>query len=272
CSDRRRLVRDANTIKVLFKDLIFEFYAIVCSYDDDRRLKKDSDSLQKDFEEFMNVFMRIGFGSTIKLVSYDKGQVVTFKGKFICIFRNSDCGTGSQSNNTFGSPHGFVIHEINGLIVIPGNANQNPNRKGNVVAARAKGNAIGNNDNQIICYNCRGLDHLARNCTVRLRRRDAAYLQTQLLIAQKEEAGIQHQVKEFNLMIAAIDLDEIEKVNANYIFMANLQQALTSSTQTDKAPVYALDGSAEASHHGPSDAMHNPSQPFRWQSAPASKY
>ncbi|GKA23559.1 retrovirus-related pol polyprotein from transposon TNT 1-94 [Tanacetum coccineum] len=33
----------------------------------------------------------------------------------------------------------------------------------------------------------RGLGHLARNCTVRPRRRDAAYLQTHLLIAQKEE-------------------------------------------------------------------------------------
>nr|GEV18959.1 ribonuclease H-like domain-containing protein [Tanacetum cinerariifolium] len=40
------------------------------------------------------------------------------------------------------------------------------------------------------CYNCRGMGHLTRNCTVRPRRRDATYLQTQLVIAQKEEAGI----------------------------------------------------------------------------------
>ncbi|GJZ79734.1 gag-pol polyprotein [Tanacetum coccineum] len=86
---------------------------------------------------------------------------------------------------------------------------------GNVVAARAEGNAPGNNGNQIRCYNCRGLGHLARNCTVRPRRRDAAYLQTQLLIAQKEEAGIQLQAEEFDLMAAAADLDEIEEVNAN---------------------------------------------------------
>nr|GFD46798.1 hypothetical protein [Tanacetum cinerariifolium] len=36
-----------------------------------------------------------------------------------------------------------------------------------------------------------GFGHYAKNYTVRPRRRDAAYLQTQLLIAQKEEAGIQ---------------------------------------------------------------------------------
>nr|GEX97522.1 hypothetical protein [Tanacetum cinerariifolium] len=70
------------------------------------------------------------------------------------------------------------------LIGVLGNANLNGN--GNLVAARAEGNAAGHN----------------------------------------------------------ADLDEIEEVNANCILMANLQQASTSSTQTDKAPVYDSDGSA----------------------------
>nr|GFA31266.1 hypothetical protein [Tanacetum cinerariifolium] len=74
---------------------------------------------------------------------------------------------------------------------------------------RAEENAAGQNRNQIRCYNCRGVGHYARNCKVRPRRRDAACLQTQLLIAQKEE------------------------------------QASTSGTQTDSAPVYDTDGSAE---------------------------
>nr|GFC13470.1 hypothetical protein [Tanacetum cinerariifolium] len=74
---------------------------------------------------------------------------------------------------------------------------------------------------------------------------DAFYLQTQLLIAQKEEAGIQLQAKEFDFMAAAGDLDEIEEVNANCILMENLQQASTSGTQHDRAPVYDTDGSAE---------------------------
>nr|GEU62760.1 hypothetical protein [Tanacetum cinerariifolium] len=70
---------------------------------------------------------------------------------------------------------------------------------GNLVAARAEGNAAGKNGNQIRCYNCRGV----------------------------------------------ADLDEIEKVNANCILMANLQQASTSVTQTNSAPVYDTDRSAE---------------------------
>ncbi|GKD88130.1 hypothetical protein Tco_1363637 [Tanacetum coccineum] len=127
--------------------------------------------------------------------------------------------------------------------------NQNPKGNVNVVAARAKGDTNGNDGNQIMCYNCKGLGHLTRNYTVRPRRRDAAYLQTQLLIAQNEEAGIQLQAKEFDLMAAATNLDEIEKVNANCILMANLQQASTSSTQTDKASVYDSDGSVEVHNY-----------------------
>nr|GEX59853.1 hypothetical protein [Tanacetum cinerariifolium] len=113
---------------------------------------------------------------------------------------------------------------------------------GNVVAARAEGTRIGN---QARCYNCRGLGHIAKNYTTRPRRRDDAYLQTQLLIAQKEEVGIQLQAEEFDFMVAAGDLDEIEEVNGNCILMANLQQASTSGTQHDRALVYDIDGSAE---------------------------
>nr|GEV03932.1 copia protein [Tanacetum cinerariifolium] len=121
---------------------------------------------------------------------------------------------------TSNNPYNF----LNGLIGVPGNANHNLNGNGNLVAARAEGNAAGHNGNQIRCYNCRG---------------------TQILIAQKEEARILLQAKEFDLMAAAADLDEIEEVNANCILMANLQEALTSGTQTDKAPVYDSDGLAE---------------------------
>nr|GEV82879.1 reverse transcriptase domain-containing protein [Tanacetum cinerariifolium] len=74
--------------------------------------------------------------------------------------------------------------------------NQNPIGNGNLVVARAEGNAAGQNGNQIRCYNCRGV-------------------------------GIQLQEKEYDLIATAVDLDKIEEVNANCILMANLQQAST---------------------------------------------
>ncbi|GJR82638.1 gag-pol polyprotein [Tanacetum coccineum] len=91
----------------------------------------------------------------------------------------------NNNQRTSSNPH-------NRQIALPGIANQNVNQtgNGNVVAARAGVNGNGNNGNSIRCYNCRGLGQYARNCTVRPRRRDVAYLQTQLLIAQKEEIGI----------------------------------------------------------------------------------
>nr|GEY93330.1 hypothetical protein [Tanacetum cinerariifolium] len=73
------------------------------------------------------------------------------------------------------------------------------------------GNQFGQYARQVAHNQQGGLGHIARNCTTRPRRRDAAYLQTQLLIAQKEEAGIQLQAEEFDFMAAAGDLDEIKE-------------------------------------------------------------
>nr|GEW97849.1 hypothetical protein [Tanacetum cinerariifolium] len=107
-----------------------------------------------------------------------------------------------------GRLHNRNVGNQNGLIGVQGNGNQNQIGNGNLVAARAEGNAAGQNGNQIRCYNCRG-------------------------------------VEEYDLMATAADLDKIEEVNANCILMANLQQASTSGTQTDSAPVYDSDGSAK---------------------------
>nr|GFA11281.1 hypothetical protein [Tanacetum cinerariifolium] len=87
--------------------------------------------------------------------------------------------------NAVQNPRVQNVGNPNGLIGVQGNGNQNQIGNGNLVAANAEGNAAGQNGNQIRCYNCKGVCHFARNCTVMPRRRDAAYLQTQLLIAQK---------------------------------------------------------------------------------------
>nr|GFB27919.1 hypothetical protein [Tanacetum cinerariifolium] len=78
------------------------------------------------------------------------------------------------------------------------------------------------------CYNCQGEGHYAINCIVKPRKREAAYLHTQLQIAQKEEAGIQPNSKEFDFMAAAGAYDQIEEVKANCTLKDNLQQTSTS--------------------------------------------
>ncbi|GJT98385.1 ribonuclease H-like domain-containing protein [Tanacetum coccineum] len=175
------------------------------------------------------------FGYVFQLTNEERSDIGIQENKLICL--KIEKGLLPQRGN-----------QMKGLNVVSENiANQNGN--GNVVAARAGGKAIRNNGNQMRCYNCRGLGYFARNCTVKPRRKDDAYLQTQLLIAQKEKVGIQLQAEEFDLMVAAADLDEIEEVNANCILMANLQQASTSGTQSDTSPVYDSDGSAEVQLH-----------------------
>ncbi|GJZ82663.1 hypothetical protein Tco_0647836 [Tanacetum coccineum] len=133
-----------------------------------------------------------------------------------------------------------------GLSVVSEIANQYGN--GNVVTAPAEGNGNGINGNPIRWYNCRGEGHYASNCTVKPHKRDVAYLQTQLLIAQKEEAGIQLNSEEFDFMAATGAYDEIEKVIANCNLQDNLQQASKSGTQFNKAPVYDSDGLAKVHH------------------------
>nr|GEU40252.1 hypothetical protein [Tanacetum cinerariifolium] len=65
------------------------------------------------------------------------------------------------------------------------------------------------------------------------------------MIAQEEEAGIQSTQKEFNFMAAVGAYEETERANTNSTLKNNLQEASTSGTQSDKAPFYDLDESAE---------------------------
>ncbi|GKA99503.1 putative RNA-directed DNA polymerase, partial [Tanacetum coccineum] len=126
------------------------------------------------------------------------------------------------------------VSNQNGLIVVPAIRNQN----GNIVAAWIKQNGNGSNTNQIRCYNYRGVGHYARNCITRPKRRDYAYIQNQLLIAQIKEAGLQLNAEEYDLIIVFVDYEEEEKLHVNCILMANLQQASTSGTHADTALVY----------------------------------
>nr|GEX11358.1 hypothetical protein [Tanacetum cinerariifolium] len=56
--------------------------------------------------------------------------------------------------NAVQNPRVQNVRNQNGLIGVQGNENQNQIGNGNLVAARAEGNAVRQNENQIRCYNC----------------------------------------------------------------------------------------------------------------------
>nr|GFC76746.1 hypothetical protein [Tanacetum cinerariifolium] len=60
--------------------------------------------------------------------------------------------------NAVQNPRVQNVGNLNGLMGVQRDGNQNQIGNGNLVAARAEGNAAGQNKNQIRCYNCRGID------------------------------------------------------------------------------------------------------------------
>ncbi|GJZ53871.1 hypothetical protein Tco_0608756 [Tanacetum coccineum] len=133
---------------------------------------------------------------------------------------------------------------MNGISVDTRIANQHG--IGNVVTARAEGKSNGSNDNQIRCVN--GYEeghHHASTCIVKPKKMDVAYLQKHIQIAQKEEAGIQVTQEEFDFMADACASEETKRVQTNCTSEDTLQQASTSRTQPDNAPVYDSDGLTE---------------------------
>ncbi|GJR30220.1 hypothetical protein Tco_1106452 [Tanacetum coccineum] len=69
-------------------------------------VKKGSSQDEKNFAIFFHFE-----NNEISKEDYDHGSFEAFL-SYEAKHRNSDCGTGSRSDNTIGSPHGFIIHWI----------------------------------------------------------------------------------------------------------------------------------------------------------------
>ncbi|GJW12352.1 hypothetical protein Tco_1578179 [Tanacetum coccineum] len=91
----------------------------------------------------------------------------------------------------------------------------NQNGNGNVAAARTEGNGNRNNENQIRCYNFQGVHSKAKE--------KGCFLSSDL----------------------TADCSKGRRSKSELHLKDNLQQASTSGTQTDNAPVYDSDGSTE---------------------------
>ncbi|GJS56388.1 retrovirus-related pol polyprotein from transposon TNT 1-94 [Tanacetum coccineum] len=88
------------------------------------------------------------------------------------------------------------------------------------------------------CYNCNGKGHYARDGP-KPKVRDAKYFREQMLLATKDEAGVNIDTKENDFMLMnAYGDDQLEELNASVIMMAHIQPTYNKS---DVEPNYDVE-------------------------------
>nr|GEU98026.1 hypothetical protein [Tanacetum cinerariifolium] len=142
-------------------------------YTDDEITEKELKHIKADDQAIQTILLGLPEDIYAAVDSYETAQEIWLRVQQT--MKGSDIGI-QVIQNPVQNLRVQNIGNQNGLIGVQGNGNQNQIGNGNPVAARADENAAGQNGNQIRCYNCRGVGHYARNCTVRPRIRDAASL------------------------------------------------------------------------------------------------
>ncbi|GJR07794.1 retrovirus-related pol polyprotein from transposon TNT 1-94 [Tanacetum coccineum] len=147
-------------------------------YTDDELTKKEVKQMEADDRVIQTILMGIPKDIYAAVDSYPTTAMnmslilmtKAFKLNYSTPANNNQRTSSNPCNRQIAQPvQNLGVQNVgnqNRLNVVPKIANQNVNQtgNGNVVAARAGVNGNGNNDNQIRCYNCRGLGHYARNC------------------------------------------------------------------------------------------------------------
>nr|GEY34460.1 hypothetical protein [Tanacetum cinerariifolium] len=257
------LVRDAKTIKVLFKYLIFELCAVVGSYDDDKRLKKDSDSLREEVARAtrkiaytQNIIPQPSFNQKYMQQPMPDPKDITdpttamnmtlalmakaFKLNYSTPTNNNQRISSNPRNRQI-SQLGMNMGQDRQMQMVGGNGgNQFRQYVGHNVGNQNGYNAVQNVRNQVV-------QNVVHNPKVQNVRNKNGLIVVSRIVNQNPNGN-------GNLVAARVEgnvtgnnayLDEIEEVNANCILIVNLQQASTSGNQTDKAHVYDSDGSGE---------------------------
>ncbi|GJV44180.1 hypothetical protein Tco_1428716 [Tanacetum coccineum] len=190
---------------------------------DDELTKKEAKQIEADDQAIQTILMGLPKDIYAAIDSYDTAQEIWLRVEQM--MKGSDIGAQEKKAKLFNKWERFnstkvqntgnqVVQNAVQNLGIQNNGNQNRL----IVPRIANQNANQNENGNVVAARAEGNGN------------------------RNNEAVIQLQAEEFDLMDA---IGDIEEVNVNSILMANLQQAPTSGTQTDKAPVYDLDGSTE---------------------------
>ncbi|GJZ93627.1 retrovirus-related pol polyprotein from transposon TNT 1-94 [Tanacetum coccineum] len=104
-----------------------------------------------------------------------------------------------------------------------GNAGNNQASGARVI--NTVGNAGANQPRVIICYNCNGKGHIAKQCTTRKKVKDSRWFKEKMLIAQAQEAGVVLNKEQQDFLADSLEeTDDYydDEATANVIFLENL--------------------------------------------------
>nr|GEX93142.1 hypothetical protein [Tanacetum cinerariifolium] len=109
-------------------------------------------------------------------------------------------------------------------------------RSGNVAGARETVGSSMVQKSRIQCYNCKEYRHVARECQMPKRAKDAAYHREKMLLCKQEEARIQLNTEQADWKDDTNDESDDQALEAHYMYMAKIQEV--SPDAVDSGPIF----------------------------------